>query len=663
MRIVTRHAVAVPIVMFLVIAASAQVAWANLTPAGDITLVSTADDGTKGNGHSFLPSLSGDGATVAFHSLATNLDPGDTDAHADVYVKDLATGDIVLASTADDGTKGNGDSFDPSLSADGTTVAFGSTAANLDPADTDAYVDVYVKDLVTGDIALASITRDGTKGNNDSIRPSLSADGTRVAFESFAMNLDPADGDFDQDVYVKDLVTGEVILASSTGDGTKGNDGSSRPSLSADGTGVAFDSRATNLDPVDTDGCRDVYVKDLATGEITLASLTDDGTKGTCFGTVGGSSVPSLNADATKVAFESTATDLDPGDESFRSDIYVKNLTTHDITLATPTMPDVIGDQFGASISADGTRVGFGSCSLCEFAEAPFPEVFLKDLQAGDVARVSSADDGTRGNDSSVGASLSADGSRVAFQSAATNLDPADTDDVTDVYVKDLATAADNDDDGLPDQVEALLGTDPGVVDTDGDGIDDFVETAGGSPVDTDGDGIIDALDADSDGDGIPDANEGAGDTDGDGAPDYRDLDSDDDGLPDALEGASGTDRLDDDSDDDGIADGEDPDTIAAIIRSLPRPVFRSPSEGTRTAFLSRLEIVEAKIAAGDIAGAITDLEDLRRRVDGCDPTSSPPVAPDSNDWIQGTPADPCSSQGLVRDLIDLLIANLAAEG
>jgi hypothetical protein len=326
-------------------------------------------------------------------------------------------------------------------------------------------------------------------------------------------------------------------------------------------------------------------------------------------------------------------------------------------------MPDVIGDQFGASISADGTRVGFGSCSLCEFAEAPFPEVFLKDLQAGDVARVSSADDGTRGNDSSVGASLSADGSRVAFQSAATNLDPADTDDVTDVYVKDLATAADNDDDGLPDQVEALLGTDPGVVDTDGDGIDDFVETAGGSPVDTDGDGIIDALDADSDGDGIPDANEGAGDTDGDGAPDYRDLDSDDDGLPDALEGASGTDRLDDDSDDDGIADGEDPDTIAAIIRSLPRPVFRSPSEGTRTAFLSRLEIVEAKIAAGDIAGAITDLEDLRRRVDGCDPTSSPPVAPDSNDWIQGTPADPCSSQGLVRDLIDLLIANLAAEG
>lgn len=467
--------------------------------------------------------------------------------------------------------------------------------------------------------------------------------------------------DFDQDVYVKDLVTGEIILASSTDDGTKGNDGSSRPSLSADGTGVAFDSRATNLDPVDTDGCRDVYVKDMAIGEITLASLADDGTKGTCFGTIGGSSVPSLNANATKVAFESTAADLDPGDESFRSDIYVKDLTTHDITLATPTMPDVIGDQFGASISADGTRVGFGSCSLCEFVEAPFPEVFLVDVPSGDVTRASSADDGTRGNDSSVGASLSADGSRVAFQSAATNLDPADTDDVTDVYVKDLAMAVDNDEDGLSDQVEASLGTDPGLVDTDVDGINDFVESDGGSAVDTDGDGIIDALDADSDGDGILDANEGAGDTDGDGAPDYRDLDSDDDGLPDALERASGTDRLDDDSDDDGIADGEDPDTIAALIRSLPGPVFRSPSEGTRTAFLSRLELVEARIAADDAAGAISDLLDLRRRVDGCDATLSPPEAPDSNDWIRGTLADPCSAQDLVREYIDLLIANLVS--
>lgn len=38
---------------------------------------------------------------------ATNLDPADTDVDADVYVKDLATGNITLASTSDAGANGN----------------------------------------------------------------------------------------------------------------------------------------------------------------------------------------------------------------------------------------------------------------------------------------------------------------------------------------------------------------------------------------------------------------------------------------------------------------------------------------------------------------------------------------------------------------------------
>ena len=80
-----------------------------------------------------------------------------------------APGDITLASTSDTGVKGNGDSTEPSLSADGTKVAFGSSATNLDPADTDSVVvDVYVKDLTTGDITLASTSDTGVKGNGDS---------------------------------------------------------------------------------------------------------------------------------------------------------------------------------------------------------------------------------------------------------------------------------------------------------------------------------------------------------------------------------------------------------------------------------------------------------------------------------------------------------------
>ena len=75
--------------------------------AGDIQLVSTSDAGVKGNHHSSDPSLS-DGSKIAFESNASNLDPADTDfASSDIYVKDLASGDIQLVSTSDAGVKGN----------------------------------------------------------------------------------------------------------------------------------------------------------------------------------------------------------------------------------------------------------------------------------------------------------------------------------------------------------------------------------------------------------------------------------------------------------------------------------------------------------------------------------------------------------------------------
>src|ERR671919_600361 len=152
-----------------------------LAAPGDITLVSTSDAGVKGNSESSQASTSADGSKVAFSSQATNLDTADTDAVPDVYVKNLVTGDITLASTSDAGVKGNGGSLAPFLSADGTKVAFYSRATNLDPADTDGILDVYVKDLLTGDITLASTSDAGVKGNNQSGVPSLSADRTKVA--------------------------------------------------------------------------------------------------------------------------------------------------------------------------------------------------------------------------------------------------------------------------------------------------------------------------------------------------------------------------------------------------------------------------------------------------------------------------------------------------
>jgi uncharacterized repeat protein (TIGR01451 family) len=414
-----------------------SMAGSGLAASGDIVLASTSDTWTKGNSSSFEPSLSADGTRVAFYSFATNLDPADTDTTLDIYVKDLTTGDVVLASTSDTGTKGNGSSERPSLSAEGTRVAFSSSATNLDPADTDSTQDVYVKDLTTGDVVLASTSDTGTKGNNFSSGPSLSADGTKVAFPSQATNLDPTDTDTLFDVYMKDLTTGNIVLASTSDAGTKGDNSTFGPSVSADGTKVALYSFATNLDPADTDSTQDVYVKDLTTGDISLASTSDTGTKGN-----GSSFEPSLSADGTGVAFHSFATNLDPADTNSGYDVYVKDLTTGDISLASTSDTGTKGNDISAwpSLSADGTTVAFHSfaTNLDPADTDDIGDTYMKDLATGDIGLASTSDTGTKGDGYSESASLSADGTKVAFHSAATNYDPADSDGFLDIYVKDL---------------------------------------------------------------------------------------------------------------------------------------------------------------------------------------------------------------------------------
>lgn len=408
-----------------------SVAGASAAP-GDLTLASTSDAEVKGDMDSFNASLSADGTSVAFDSFATNLELADPDDLSDVYVKDLVTGELVLASTNGDGMKGDNSSSNASLAPGGSHVAFDSAATNLDPADMDVIdADVYVKDLSTGGLTLASTTSDGVKGDGASIMPSLSADGTTVAFASSSTNLDTADPDVAVDIYVKDLTTGAITLVSTASDGTKGNGDSSDPSLSADGTRVAFASSSTNLDVADTSGDIDLYVKDLTTGEVTLASITGDGTKAD-----GSSSAPSLSADGSTVAFSSFATNLDTADGDVAEDVYVKDVDDGGLVLASTSDDGTKGDAgSGApSLSADGAIVAFhSSSSNLDAGHAEGSDVYVKDLGTGDIALVSSPD--------SFRPSLSASGASVAFESSSTTLDPADTDTFADIYVRELGAA------------------------------------------------------------------------------------------------------------------------------------------------------------------------------------------------------------------------------
>lgn len=281
--------------------------------------LSVASDGSEANASSVLPSLSADGRFVGFQSTASNLVPGDTNGTNDIFVHDRDTGTTERVSVASDGMEGNAGSLNPSLSADGRLVSFHGDASNLVPDDTNGTRDVFVHDRETGVTERVSKSSDGTEGNGISTVSSISADGRHVAFYSFALNLVPNDTNATNDVFVHDRKTGITERVSVTSEGRQGDSSSFWPDISPDGRYVTFESFATNLVPDDDNRARDIFVHDRETRTTERASVASDGSQSD-----GSSAVPVLSMGGSHVAFNSFATNLEPGGASGGSKIYVR---------------------------------------------------------------------------------------------------------------------------------------------------------------------------------------------------------------------------------------------------------------------------------------------------------------------------------------------------
>ncbi len=252
--------------------------------AGTTTLVSRATGiaGSKGNSDSIHPDISDDGRFVVWDTTSRNLDPADIDGSPDVYVRDLQTGVTQLVSRATGalGPKGayanaNQGSANAFISGDGLKVAFGSNATNLDPADTTAVADTYVRDLETDVTTLQSVNGE-VKANGATTPTFLSQDGRFIGLRSNATNLDPDDVSTSESAYVRDAEDPVTVLVSRAtgGTGPNGNGANSVPTaITADGRFVAIASDASNLHPDAslTDGL-DIYVRDLAVGTTYLES-------------------------------------------------------------------------------------------------------------------------------------------------------------------------------------------------------------------------------------------------------------------------------------------------------------------------------------------------------------------------------------------------------
>lgn len=288
---------------------------------GKTTLVSRTPDGTSGNGDSRIASISADGRYVTFDSDASNLVAGDNNQITDIFLYDAKTKKVTLVSRGLDGKTAKGQSLQSEISADGSHVVYSSSAENIVKGDSNHAEDVFAYDVAAGTTQLISVAEDGTQGDGGSFNPSVSGDGLFVTFWSFATNFSSSDDNQQGDVFVRTTDSPKITLVSHTPDGQSGDNESDDPAIATDGRSIAFQSAASDLDPADTNGFTDIYRYDIDSGAVTLVSATPAG------GPPNDSSfLPALSGDGGYVTFESVASDLVSRDTNGVSDVFVTRL-------------------------------------------------------------------------------------------------------------------------------------------------------------------------------------------------------------------------------------------------------------------------------------------------------------------------------------------------
>ena len=285
-------------------------------------------------------------------------------------------------------------------------------------------------------IERVSVSASGTEGNGVCGGPSISADGRYVAFNSGADNLVPGDANGGMDVFVYDRQSGSIERVSVDSLGSEGDFASSSPSISADGRWVAFRSGATNLVAGDSNDYADIFVYDRQTDSVERVSVDGAGTQAN-----GSSNYPTISADGRYVAFQSDATNLVADDTNAAADIFVYDLHADSIERVSV---DDLGNEgnagsYSLSLSADGQWVAFSSAAsnLVSGDTNLAADIFVYDRQSDTIERVSVDGSGIQANGLSSKPSLSADGQWVAFYSAASNLVSGDTNLATDIFVYD----------------------------------------------------------------------------------------------------------------------------------------------------------------------------------------------------------------------------------
>jgi Tol biopolymer transport system component len=367
---------------------------------------------------SFSPSIDAAGTRIAFVSdsdLAPGM-PGNADGSQEIFLFDTTTGLFTQI------TNGGG-SF-PSISAAGTRIAFTSSADLTpgNPGNADHNSEIFLFDTASGSFTQITNTT-GTFLTFNGF-PSINAGGTRIAFAS---NHDltpgnPGNADGSQEIFLFDTTTGVLRQI------TNGTERSTRPSINAAGTRIAFESMSnlTPASPGNADGNSEIFLFDTTTGVTTQITNTTGGLNVSA----------SISADGTRIAFNSNrdVTPGQPGNTDNKLQIFLFDTTTGVFTQIT-SAPVI---SFEPSINAAGTRIVFGSgADLAPGHPGNADhnaEIFLFDIRSGAFTQITN----TTGDFPFVDTvSINADGTRIAFdfQGDATPGRPGNTDGNLEMFL------------------------------------------------------------------------------------------------------------------------------------------------------------------------------------------------------------------------------------
>lgn len=357
---------------------------------------------------------------------------------------------------------------DVAISRDGSYVAFATAATTLVPGDTNNALDVFVHDMTTGTTTRVDVSSSGAQAAQGAVEGlSMSADGRYVAFASASPDLVGGDSNAAVDVFVRDLRNRTTVRATVSTAGAQGDDASGWGfSLSPTGRWLVFASDATNLVAGDVNSQRDVFVRDLTKHTTEVISVRPDGSMVPLLGgnsTVAYGPGSSISADGRYVVFGSNSMFLVPNDNNRQnSDWFVRDrLTrrTERISVASDGTDRQIASTANASITPNGRFVAFrtaenlapddtGVCSSSLTGDETDNDIYVHDMRTGAVDLISRSSNGTHayasttdapiaGCQNSASGSISDDGRLVAFDSTATNLVTGDTNRADDVFVRD----------------------------------------------------------------------------------------------------------------------------------------------------------------------------------------------------------------------------------